>query len=256
MSRAARAAPLFLLAILLLSWEAAVRLLRLPDFIIPPPSAVFLSLWFGFRSGIYPYHLWITWVQAVAGFAVALACGLAAGAVVAEIAVIRKALYPLVIAFQAMPKIALAPLVIIGFGYGIGSKIVLAAVIGFFPILVNTIAGLQDCDAGKIDVMKSLGASRWQIFRLVKLPNSLPYVFAGMHSAAGFVVLGAVVGEFVGARDGLGTLILIANGDLDAAQVFAILTLLGGLGFGFFAAVREAQRRLLRWAPLEAVPEG
>jgi NitT/TauT family transport system permease protein len=243
------------LVLLVLLWEAAVRGLGIADIILPAPSSVMRSFWFGFAGGVYPHHALITASQAILGFVIALASGLVVGTLVAELPLVERALYPLIVAFQAMPKVALAPLIIIWFGYGIGSKVVLAAVIAFFPILVNTMAGLKDCDAGKIDMMQALGANRWQIFRYVRFPNALPYIFAGMNVAAAFVVLGSVVGEFLGAREGLGTLILLANGNLDVAQVFAILIMLGVLGFSLFALIRAAQRRLLRWAPMTLLQE-
>jgi NitT/TauT family transport system permease protein len=239
----------------LCAWETVVRVLAVPDIIVPAPSAILRSLWIGSTSGIFLRHSLITAEEAVVGFGLALFAGVAVGALVAEVRIVAKAAYPLIVAFQAMPKVALAPLVIIWFGYGMGSKVVLAGVIGFFPIMVNTVGGLRNCESGKIDIMNALGASRWQILRMVKLPNALPYVFAGMHVAAAFVVLGAVVAEFLGSKQGLGMLILVANSNLDPAQGFAVLAVLGGLGYLFFTLIRWAQRRLLRWAPAEAVVE-
>jgi len=112
---------------------------------------------------------------------------------------------------------------------------------------------LQSCEPGKIDVMRALNASEWQIFRLVKLPNALPFLFAGVHVAAAFVVLGAVMGEFLGAREGLGMLIINANVNLDTAQIFAILTMLGGLGFSLFTVTRLLERRLLGWTQTDGL---
>ena len=239
----------------LCAWEVVVRAFAVPDIIVPAPSAILRSLWLGLKSGVFLQNGLVTVQEAVIGFGLALFSGVAVGALVAEIRVVEKAVYPLIVAFQAMPKVALAPLVIIWFGYGMGSKIVLAGVIGFFPIMVNTIGGLRSCESGKIDIMNALGASRWQTLRMVKLPNALPYVFAGMHVAAAFVVLGAVVGEFLGSKQGLGMLILVTNSNLDPAQGFAVLAVLGAFGYLFFRLIRLAQRRLLRWAPAEAVVE-
>ncbi|HTZ35226.1 MAG TPA: ABC transporter permease [Stellaceae bacterium] len=255
MSRLKSLAPLVALVGFVVAWEAAVRGFAVPDIIVPAPSAILRSLWFGVKSGIFLHHALVTAAQAALGFALALLAGIAVGALVAESRLVAKALYPLIVAFQAMPKVALAPLVIIWCGYGMGSKVALAAVIGFFPILVNTVGGLRSCEEGKIDLMNALGASRWQVFRMVKLPNALPYVFAGMHVAGAFVVLGSVVAEFLGSKEGLGMLILVANSNLDPAQGFAVLVVLGALGYLFFALIRAAQRRLLRWAPAEAVVE-
>jgi len=245
--------PVAVLVLGLGAWEGAVRLLQVPDLILPAPSAVARSLYFGVASGVFPHHLMITALQAVLGLVLAVGAGLAVGALIAELPLAERVALPFVVAFQAMPKVALAPLVIVWFGYGIGSKVVLAAVIGFFPVLVNVIAGLKSCEGGRLDVLRALSASRWQLFRLVKLPSALPFVLAGVQVAAVLVVLGAVVGEFLGAKEGLGTLILLANGTLDIAQIFAVLAILGGLGITLLALVRAAQRRLLRWAPSEGL---
>jgi len=247
--------PLLGVLAVLCVWQGIVRVFAVPDIIVPAPTAIVRSLWIGISSGIFLQHTLITAEEAVIGFALALFSGVAVGALVAEVRVIDKAAYPLIVAFQAMPKVALAPLVIIWFGYGMGSKIALAAVIGFFPIMVNTVGGLRSCESGKIDIMNALGASRWQTLRIVKLPNALPYVFAGMHVAAAFVVLGSVVGEFLGSKQGLGMLILVTNSNLDPAQGFAVLAVLGGLGYLFFLLIRSAQRYFLRWAPAETLVE-
>jgi NitT/TauT family transport system permease protein len=242
------------LVVVLAAWELAIRLFEVSPFVLPTPSAVAGSFWAGIANGVYLKHGLLTAMEALCGFALALAMGVGIGALIAEVRLLERALYPLLVALQAMPKVALAPLAIIWLGYGPTSKVVLAALLGFFPILINTIAGLKSCDGGKLDLMRAMAASRWQVFRLVRLPNALPFVFAGINVAASFVVLGAVTGEFLGAKEGLGTLILLANNELDTAQIFAVLIMLGMLGFVLYTAVRMVQRRLLRWAPLESAP--
>ena len=144
-----------------------------------------------------------------------------------------------------MPKIALAPLLLVWFGFGLGSKIAVAAVISLFPVLVNTIAGLRNCDAGRLDVLRALGASRWDCFRLVKLPNALPFVFSGLSAAVMFALTGALVGEFVGSSAGLGYLIVQANNSMDIPQVFVFLLVLVAIGLGAFAALQMARRKFL-----------
>jgi len=246
------------LAVLLIAWESAVRGFGISPFVLPAPSAVAGSFWIGLNNGVYLRHAVLTAAEALYGFGLALAAGVALGALIAESRLLERALYPFLVALQAMPKVALAPLVIIWLGYGMASKVLLAALLGFFPVLINTIAGVKSCDPGKIDLMRALAAGRWRTFRLVKLPNALPFIFAGVRVAASFVVLGAVTGEFLGAKEGLGTLILLANNELDTPQVFAVLAILGLFGFALHLAIGLAQRRLLRWAPLEsrnATPE-
>lgn len=240
------------IVLLLVLWDMSVRLFDISPFVLPAPAAVARSFWVGLSNGIYLQHALVTAMEALAGFVLALIAGIGVAALIAEVRLLERALYPFLVALQALPKVALAPLVIIWLGYGLPSKIVLAALLGFFPILINAIAGLKHCDAGKVDLMRTLASSRWQLFWLVKLPNAMPFVFAGVNVAASFVVLGAVTGEFLGAKQGLGTLILLANNELDTAQIFAILIMLGALGFVLYTAVRLLQRRVLRWAPLEA----
>ena len=255
LSRAETWLPPVGVLVLVLLWETLARVGGISPFVLPAPSSVAHSFWVGLRNGVYLQHAMWTAIESLSGFVLAMVAGITLGALVAEVRFLERALYPFLVALQAMPKVALAPLVIIWLGYGIGSKILLAALLGFFPVLINTIAGLKSCDSGKVDVMRALAASRWQVFRMVKLPNAMPFVFAGANVAASFVVLGAVTGEFLGAKQGLGTLILLANNELDTAQIFAILIMLGLLGFVLFASVRFAQRRLLSWAPLEASPQ-
>ena len=255
LSRAETWLPPVGVLVLVLLWETLARVGGISPFVLPAPSSVAYSFWVGLRNGVYLQHAMWTAIESLSGFVLAMVAGITLGALVAEVRFLERALYPFLVALQAMPKVALAPLVIIWLGYGIGSKILLAALLGFFPVLINTIAGLKSCDSGKVDVMRALAASRWQVFRMVKLPNAMPFVFAGANVAASFVVLGAVTGEFLGAKQGLGTLILLANNELDTAQIFAILIMLGLLGFVLFASVRFAQRRLLSWAPLEASPQ-
>jgi NitT/TauT family transport system permease protein len=240
------------LVFLLLAWEAAVRLLNVSETIVPAPSAIVRSFYYGLSSGIYLEHLAVTSAAAFLGLVIAILVGTAAGSLIAQSPIAERTIYPYIIVFQAMPKIALAPLLIIWFGYGTGSKVALGTVIACFPILVNQLVGLKNCDQGKIDIMRALSASEWQIFRLVKFPNALPFLFAGIRIATAFVVLGVVISEFLGAQKGLGTLIIIANGNLDGAQTFAILVMLGLLGLALYAAVGLLERRLLRWVPADA----
>src|SRR5437870_5496764 len=149
--------------------------------------------------------------------------------------------------------VVFAPLIIVWFGFGISSKVIIAAMVGFFPVLVNVIVGLKTVDQGKLDLMGSLDATRWQTFRLVKFPNALPFVFAGLDIAIVFSVLGAIVGEFVGAQRGLGTLILQFNYNLDTAGVFAVMILLAVLGVALHVLMQVIQRRVIFWAEPDEV---
>jgi NitT/TauT family transport system permease protein len=149
--------------------------------------------------------------------------------------------------FQAMPKVALAPLIIVWFGLGLTSKVINAALVAFFPLMVNTIVGLRSADEDRVNLMRSLSASRWQIFRMLQLPNALPYIFAGLEIAMIFALIGAIVAEFVGAEKGLGMLIQSMNFTMDVAGQFSVLLLLSMLGLILNAAVTLVRRQVLFW---------
>ena len=233
--------------ILLMAWEAVVRILRVPDFILPPPSAIAVSLYYGLKSGLFIEHFFVTAFQTLTGFLLAAFFGIGLGALVAQFRIVERTVYPWLVALQTLPKIAIAPLIIIWAGYGIQSKIVIVALVALFPILVNTIVGLKSCDQGKLDLMRSLGATPWETFRLVRLPNALPFIFAGLNVAIVLAILGSIVGEFVGSKAGLGNLILEANFQFNVAQMFAILVILGVFGVALSMIVRFIQGRLLFW---------
>jgi NitT/TauT family transport system permease protein len=228
--------------------QAAVAFGLVSRFLIPLPSSVLPALAELLAGGTLGQHALVTVGEAATGFAIATAIGLTLGTLIAEFRTVERILYPYLVALQTMPKIALAPVLLVWFGFGLGSKIAVAAVISLFPVLVNTIAGLQSCDAGRLDVLRALGASRWDCFRLVKLPNALPFVFSGLSAAVMFALTGALVGEFVGSSAGLGYLIVQANNSMDIPQVFAILLVLVAIGVAAFAAMQAARRKFLFWS--------
>jgi NitT/TauT family transport system permease protein len=230
------------------SWELVVRAWKIPEFLVPAPSTVAGALARGVRSGLYVANFSVTLSEALVGFLIATVAGIVMGAVIAQFRVVEQTFYPYLVALQTLPKIAIAPLIIVWFGFGISSKVIVAATVAFFPVLVNVIVGLKTIDPAKLDLMRSLRASRWQTFRLVTFPNALPFVFAGLDIAVVFSVLGAIVGEFVGAQKGLGNLILQFNFSLDIAGVFAVLILLSVMGVALHLAMQAVQKRLIFWA--------
>ena len=241
----------FVVAIAL--WEWVVRAWNVPAFLAPAPSAVVASLAGGIQSRLYVDHFWVTLYEALLGFLIAAGTGILIGAVIAQFRLVERTLYPYLVALQTLPKIAVAPLIIVWFGFGISSKIIIAATVAFFPVLVNVIVGLKTVDQSKLDLMRSLKATRWQTFRLVQFPNALPFVFAGLDIAIVFSVLGAIVGEFVGAQRGLGNLILQFNVSLDIAGVFAVLLLLSVMGVALHLIMQAIQRRVIFWAEPEEI---
>jgi len=239
--------------VFLAAWEGVVRFWSIPAFLVPAPSTVGAALVRGVQSGLYLTHFWVTLYEALLGFCIAAATGIILGALIAQFRVVEQTFYPYLVALQTLPKIAIAPLIIVWFGFGISSKVIIAATVAFFPVLVNVIVGLKTIDAAKLDLMRSLRASRWQTFRLVTFPNALPFVFAGLDIAIVFSVLGAIVGEFVGAQRGLGNLILQFNFSLDIAGVFAVLIILSALGVALHLIMQAVLKRIIFWADADEI---
>ena len=174
--------PVLFFIVLVSVWEQAARAGLLDPMVLPAPSDIGANVVDGITSGIYISNLEVTLLQAVSGFFIACALGIAIGSLTTLSERLSRALQPIVLALEATPKIALAPLIIVWFGYGMGSKVALAAIIGFFPVFIGTVSGLQSADPGRMDVLRALGARRWQIFHMVALPGALPHIFAGISS--------------------------------------------------------------------------
>lgn len=243
------ALPAVTLLLLLAGWEWGVRLLGIGAYLLPPPSLVAGALADMAADGSLWANLQVTMVATLGGFAIALAAGIVIGALIAQNRLLERTVYGYLVAIQTLPKIALAPLFVAWFGFGIGSKVGVAALIAFFPILVNVIIGLKSCDAGKIDLMRALSASGWQIFRYVRLPSALPYIMAGVDVAIVFALTGAIVGEFVGATAGLGYQMVLSNSQMEVPKVYGVLLVLGAIGVLLHGAVELLRRRLLAWMP-------
>ena len=241
--------------LLVLLWEGAVAVLKVPPYLLPAPSAIAASLVDGFRDGLFIKAFFITLLEAVVGFVVAAIAGIVTGTFIAQSSVAERLIYPYIVALQSVPKVAIAPLVIVWFGYGFGSKIVVSATISFFPVLANVIVGLKSTEQDKLDLMRSLNASRWQTLRLVEFPTALPFIFAGLDVAAVFSVLGAIVAEFVGSQAGLGNLLLTFDANLDISAVFACLFLLGAMGMLLHMVIHELQKRLVFWSKTDDGPK-
>ena len=237
-------------------WELVVRVLALPSFILPPPSQVAVALWRGLASGVYIEHLGYTLLETLLGFVVGSALGFFLGTAVAMNRYVEFFFYPYIVMFQSLPKVALAPLIVIWFGLGLTSKVINAALIAFFPLMVNTIVGLRSADEDRLNLMRSLDASEAQIFWMLRLPGALPFIMAGLEVAMILALIGAIVAEFVGATQGLGMLIETLNFSADVAGVFSILFILSMLGLLLNQAVAAVRRRVLFWdASMKAAPE-
>ena len=240
-----RLGSLLLLAVLLVAWEAACRLLGLSKLVLPPPSAVALSLWQGLASGYFWPHLRTTALELVLGVASGCVVGFAVGIALGESATLRRLLMPYVVASQVIPKLALAPLFVLWFGFGITSTVVITALICFFPLLENTLTALQQVAPERLELFRMLGATRVQTLWRLKLPSGLPGILAGVRVAVVLALVGAVVGEFIGASRGLGALVIASQGTMDTSLMFAVLVLIAALGLIAYQATLWLERWLL-----------
>jgi NitT/TauT family transport system permease protein len=228
-------------------WEYACRSLAISELILPAPSQIVAALIAGFRSGLFVDGLLTTLSEVILGFVLAAASAFILGTLISQIRLLEAVIYPYIVAFQTLPKVAVAPLILIWVGLGIEGKIFIAATVSFFPMLVNTIVGLRSAPQNEIDLMRSLSAGRWKIFRYVQLPEALPFIFAGLNIGLVLAVLGAIVGEFVGAKGGLGYLIVQMNFNLDVAGIFAALLLLGLMGIALNFLSQLLRRKIVFW---------
>jgi NitT/TauT family transport system permease protein len=244
--RSAWLAPASLVAGVVL-WEVLTRLAGLPAFILPPPSAVgqrFVEL--AWAGGLWR-HVLVTLLEIVAGLGIGVTVAFALGYLIAKSRTLERVLAPYIVASQSIPVVAIAPLLVIWFGAGTLSKVMISALIVFFPVLVNTVVGVRSVPADLRDLLRSLRASRWQTFAKLDVPASLPVLFGGLKIGATLAVIGAVVGEFVAADQGLGFLITLNRGLYDTAGVFVAVFLLIGLAMLMYSAVSLLERRTLRW---------
>lgn len=236
----------FIAAILGL-WELIVAAFDVPAFLVPPPTKIAFALYNGLASNLYPMHAYATVVETLVGFALGCVLAFVLGSIVAVSRTVEYYVYPFIVMFQAMPKVALVPLIVIWFGLGLSSKIVSATLVAFFPLMVNTIAGLRSADEDRINLMRSLSASRWQIFRMLQLPNAMPYIFAGLEVAMILSLIGAIVAELSSAEKGLGMLMQSMTFNMDVAGQFSILFILAILGLMLNGVITIARRRILFW---------
>jgi ABC-type nitrate/sulfonate/bicarbonate transport system permease component len=247
--RAARGHRLLPAALVLVGlavvWEVGVAVTSTPAWLLPRPSAIVMAA--VAARDLLLWHTGVTLLEALLGFAIALALGLLLALAMALSPVVERALYPVVVASQAINPLAIAPLLIVWLGYGLEPKIVIVVLVCFFPIVVNTVDGLRATDAELVRLLASFGATRWQIVRLVRLPAALPYVLSGAKIAVAIAVIGAVIGEWVGASAGLGYFMIRSAAALQTTRVFAAVVLTALLGLVLFGLAAAIERRLLPW---------
>ncbi len=242
--------------VLLLIWEFVPAFFNVSKLLLPPPSAIARSLWLIYDRGLLVDNFLVTLVEALSGFAIGSLAAIFFAFIVTRSLLIERMLMPYLVGLQALPKVALAPLIVVWVGIGIESKILIAAVMSFFPVLINAIVGFSTVEAEKIDLMRSLVASRWQQFRIVIFPNSLPFIFAGLNVAIVLSITGALVGEFIGADRGLGNLLMQLNYNMDISGMFAVLVVLALLGILLYALVRFLHVRFVFWAKPDNLRSG
>jgi NitT/TauT family transport system permease protein/putative hydroxymethylpyrimidine transport system permease protein len=243
--------PPLLLAALIGIWqlaagtEAIADVLGIEPFLVPSPAEVAAVLWED-RS-LLAENAWVTLREIVFGLALAIAAGLAFAVVLHLSETLRLAFYPLLIASQTIPILVISPILVIWFGFGIGPKLVIVALICFFPITVNTLDGLRTVDPDAIRMMRTLDASRWQTFRRVEAPAALPYAFSGARIAAVIAPIGAVFAEWSGSSEGLGHMILQANAQYQVDNMFAAVVVLSAIALALFGLLGLAERRVATW---------
>ena len=242
-----RHAPsLLLFAALLVIWQLAPPLLRIREYLLPGPvSVVRAALNFSIP---WHTHLAVTTLEILGGFALAGAAGVALGVAIAWSPTIARALVPFLVFVNTLPKVAVAPLFLLWLGYGIVPNVLIAALIGFFPVVINTAVGLTQVDDELLDLGRVFGAPTWKVFLKIRLPNALPYVLSALKITATAAVVGAIVGEFVASRAGLGMVIVNAQTNLNTPVAFAALLWISIIGLALYGVVCLAARRWAPWA--------
>ncbi|MCZ7658148.1 MAG: ABC transporter permease [Xanthobacteraceae bacterium] len=239
--------PLTTFAVLLAVWQTSVIFFKVPSYILPDLRDVGSALWRGYIGGEYWKHLSYTLTSMLSGYALGSGVAILSGAIVAESRTAERFVFPFVVGLQSVPKVALAPLVIVWFGFGIESKVVLVALICFFPIFVNTIVGMRSVDPVLIQMMRAFGGSPLRILFEVRLPNALGSIIAGLQVGIVLGLIGAIVGEFIASTHGIGYLIQNAASNLDLGTMFAAVLTLAVIGITGTQCLRWLHRSLAFW---------
>jgi ABC-type nitrate/sulfonate/bicarbonate transport system permease component len=237
--------PAIFSLLFLAAWQAYAVAFDISDAALPTPTEIGAALWR--RRELLADNTWITVQEILLGLFCAIVVGVALGALIRSSRMIERAVYPWLVVSQLVPIPAIAPVFVIWFGFDLRPKVLVVALVCFFPIVVNTVDGLKAVEPELINLMRTLGASRTKIFLTAQLPAAMPFIFSGMKVAAAFSVIGAVFGEWVGSSEGLGYLILTLNNQTATDEVFAVVVLLAAIGIGLFALISLAERLLLPW---------
>jgi NitT/TauT family transport system permease protein len=237
--------PILVFVAFIALWQVLGEAFHLRQVIAPLPSAVWAE--FQAKWAQLPRHALVTILEILAAFAVSTVLGIAGGMLIVASPFLSHVFMPMILALQVVPKIAIAPLILIWFGFGVTSKVVIALTVAFFPVLVNTTSGLRSAQPEVLDLARSLHASRVDLFRKVLFPNALPYIFTGLKVSMTLSVVGAVIGEFIGGNQGLGYLIQQAQFEINTPLMVAAIALLGAIGLAMYGLVALAERLCIPW---------
>lgn len=246
--------PVTVTLAMLAAWEVVVRAFAVKPVLLPGPLLIARVLWT--RAPLILEHMWPTFWEIVAGFLLSVVGGTLVAVLVTYSSIVRRGFYPLIVVSQIVPKVAVAPLLVVWFGLGGTSRLLLAFLIAFFPIVINTATGLGGVDEDFVRMGRAYMGSRWQIFAKIRLPAALPLIFGGMKISITLAVIGVVVAEFVAAQRGIGYLIVMANGLLDTPLMMAAITALSVMGLALYGAIALAERAVIYWQPASETPRG
>ncbi|MGE5691886.1 MAG: ABC transporter permease [Pseudomonadota bacterium] len=238
--------PLLTLALLVVAWDLATRVFDWPVWLVPAPSDVWNAL--QENRSLLPHHFRVTLMETLGGFALAIAVGIPLAVAIAYSRLLERTIYPVLLGLNAVPKIAIAPILVLWMGFGYGPKIVVTFLLCVFPIVISTATGLRSTPPELVELVRSLSASSVQAFAKVRFPAALPHVFVGLKVAISLAVIGAVIGEFVGAEAGLGHVIIASGSNVDTSLAFGAMVLLGVMSIALFYLLVAVERLLIPWA--------
>lgn len=238
-------------------WHAVVTIFKIKKYVLPSPVLVFKSL---FDPAVAVKNDWwvniaTTGTEILLSFAVTVVAGVLLALIIAWSKPLNKLLMPLIVVLNSIPKIALAPLFLLWFGYGLQTNVLVAVLIAFFPVVINTVTGLIEVDENLLDLVQYLNATKLQVFVKIRIPNALPHIFAGVKISATMCVVGSIVGEFIASKRGLGRLLRSAQANIDMATMFACLLLLSAVGLLFFGVISWVEKRCMPWTQLSDMEE-
>lgn len=233
------------LLVLIALWQIATIVFAVPTYLLPSPWLILKTIANDWR--LLLNHGWVTVLEIVVGFVISVAVGVPIAVCVTYFKIFDRAIYPLIVGSQTIPKVAIAPILLAWFGFGMTPKIIIVVMVAFFPIVINTVVGLRSAPVAILHLARSMGANGWQIFWRFRLPQALPSIFAGMKMATILSVIGATVAEFVGAERGTGYLIMVSGSNFNMARQFAAIVLLSLVGVIFFWLVERTERLCLPW---------